>query len=256
MPTLAIRSGDLVLEGHLLVPEEPRAVVVLLHGIPGGGHIDPSDPGYAGLASTFAEHGYAALHFDFRGVRGQPGEFSLGGWAADLAAALDSLDGALDPLARVLIGSSAGGAVAIRVASRRPDVAAVATLATPAGFEALPGPEAAIARFRNSGIIHDPGYPPDVGGWWDDLQKAGPERFVARVAPRPLLIVHGDSDDVVPYQHAERLFASAAEPKELIRIPGGGHQLRRDPRALAAVLDWADHLPTTLSVQGLTPSGR
>ena len=244
MPTLPIRSGSIVLEGHLVMPEHARAAVVLLHGIPGGGPPDPPELGYPGFAQTFADAGYAALHFNFRGVRGCPGDFSLSGWAHDLEAALDALAERAGDLARILVGSSAGGTVAIAVAARRPDVAAVATLASPAGYEGLGSdPATVIARFRNLGIIHDPAFPADPRAWWREFSDTAPVHHASRISPRPLLVVHGDADDVVPYPHAERLFASATEPKELIRIPGGAHQLRRDPRAADAVLDWLDHLP-------------
>lgn len=243
MPALPIRSPGVLLEGHLLIPEHARAVVVLLHGIPGGGPPDPPSLGYPGFAEVFRDRGYAALWFDFRGVRGSPGDFSLGGWAQDLEAALDALADPAGDLARIIVGSSAGGSVGIRVAASRPDLSAVATLAAPAGYEGLgDDPRAALARFRNLGIIHDPAFPPDVEAWWREFSDAAPERHAARIAPRPLLVVHGDADDVVPYPHAERIFAAAAEPKELIRIPAGAHQLRRDPRAVDAVLDWLDHL--------------
>lgn len=246
MPTLPIWSGSLLLEGHLLLRPDPRAVVVLLHGIPGGGPPDPPELGYQGFAEMFRKRGYAALHFNFRGVRGSPGDFSLGGWAADLEAALDALGGvdAVSDLARVVVASSAGGSVALRVVAGRPDVAALATLAAPAGYEALGvDPEPALARFRNLGIIHDPAFPPDPAAWWGEFAEVEPERYAARISPRPLLIVHGEADDVVPYPHAERIFAAARDPKELVRIPGGGHQLRRDAVAVSAVMDWLDHLP-------------
>lgn len=40
----------------------------------------------------------------------------------------------------------------------------------------------------------------------------------------PLLIAHGDHDDVVPIHHGEELFAGAVSPrKEFCHIPGGTH---------------------------------
>jgi fermentation-respiration switch protein FrsA (DUF1100 family) len=39
----------------------------------------------------------------------------------------------------------------------------------------------------------------------------------------PLLQVHGDADDVVPYSLGRRLFAAANEPKEFVTVRGGGH---------------------------------
>jgi fermentation-respiration switch protein FrsA (DUF1100 family) len=39
----------------------------------------------------------------------------------------------------------------------------------------------------------------------------------------PVLIVHGDEDDVIPHHHSEKLFKEAQEPKELIIYPGKSH---------------------------------
>ena len=40
---------------------------------------------------------------------------------------------------------------------------------------------------------------------------------------QPLLMIHGDQDIVVPYQHSEKIFTKAHEPKKLIIYPGIGH---------------------------------
>lgn len=240
---IVFRSDELTLEGELVAGDDARAVLVLSHGIPGGGPPDPADPGYAGFARTLAARGYAAMWFNARGCRGAPGEFSLGGWCTDIAGALDALAGAreLDGLPRALVGSSAGGMAAIDVAAERDDVTMVATLAAPSSLGGLgKDPQSAIQRLRNIGIIHDPNYPPDPAAWWADLAARAAREAVALVSPRPLLIMHGDADDVVPYHHAERLFSLAGEPKELVRIPAGAHQLRKDPRAVDALVDWLD----------------
>jgi fermentation-respiration switch protein FrsA (DUF1100 family) len=246
--TIRFSSDGLALTGELVVPDDPAVMAVLCHGIPSGKPPEPGDEGYAGFARRLAARGQAAFWFNFRGVRGAPGEFSIGGWTSDLAHALDALedDAEVGAIPRVLVGSSAGGAVAITVGAGRQDVVAVAALATPASFTfggLIEDPQKLLAMFRNIGIVHDPAFPADVDAWWKEFLGATPEDRVAEIAPRPLLLVHGDSDDVVAYPHAERLFAAAAEPKELARIPAGGHQLRRDPRALDALVDWIQNLP-------------
>lgn len=240
-------SDGLDLAGEVVVPDDPRVMAVLCHGIPSGSRPDPGDAGYAGFARDLAGRGQAAFWFNFRGVRGAPGEFSIGGWAADLERGLDALEGDAEvgAIPRVVVGSSAGGAVAISVAARRHDVLAVATLAAPASFTfggLIEDPVKLLAMFRNIGIVRDPAFPPDLDAWWKEFLEATPEDHVARISPRPLLIVHGDADDVIAYPHAERLFSAAAEPKELARILGGGHQLRRNARAVDALADWLDHL--------------
>ena len=39
----------------------------------------------------------------------------------------------------------------------------------------------------------------------------------------PVLILHGDKDEVVPLDAGRRLFEAAREPKQLHVIPGAGH---------------------------------
>jgi fermentation-respiration switch protein FrsA (DUF1100 family) len=39
----------------------------------------------------------------------------------------------------------------------------------------------------------------------------------------PLLVLHGDRDDVVPYEQGRRLFEAANQPKSLYTIRGAHH---------------------------------
>jgi fermentation-respiration switch protein FrsA (DUF1100 family) len=59
-------------------------------------------------------------------------------------------------------------------------------------------------------------------GRWDPVPMP-PDDAAARIAPTPLLIVHGDSDPYFPVDHARQLYAAANEPKELWIVPGFGH---------------------------------
>jgi len=54
-------------------------------------------------------------------------------------------------------------------------------------------------------------------------RRAVPDRLVERIAPRPLLIVHGTADWLIPPKHAQTLFARARAPKRLLLIEGGLH---------------------------------
>lgn len=49
---------------------------------------------------------------------------------------------------------------------------------------------------------------------------------VAEIAPRRLLVVHGQADDVLPYTDAQRIYDWAKDPKELVLYPGANHGLR------------------------------
>jgi fermentation-respiration switch protein FrsA (DUF1100 family) len=39
----------------------------------------------------------------------------------------------------------------------------------------------------------------------------------------PVLVAHGDQDEIVPFELGERLFAAAAEPKRFVRVAGADH---------------------------------
>lgn len=50
-----------------------------------------------------------------------------------------------------------------------------------------------------------------------------PEDFIAEVAPKPLLVIHGAKDQVVPIEHGREIFKLAKEPKNFWEIPEGEH---------------------------------
>ena len=64
----------------------------------------------------------------------------------------------------------------------------------------------------------------------------------------PVLLIHGDADEVVPYQNAEVMKAAlekAGVPVELLRIPGAGHGptfpgATNPPDYIGAMVEWFD----------------
>jgi pimeloyl-ACP methyl ester carboxylesterase len=60
-----------------------------------------------------------------------------------------------------------------------------------------------------------------------------PAEAAAKIAPTPLLIVHGDQDLYFPPEHARQLYMAANEPKELWLVPGMGHAESATSDALA-----------------------
>ena len=61
---------------------------------------------------------------------------------------------------------------------------------------------------------------------------------IGQIAPRPVLLLHGDADEVVPVSHAHELFRASRQPKQLAVLPGGVHRLRVDERAMSHAADW------------------
>lgn len=81
---------------------------------------------------------------------------------------------------------------------------------------------------------------------WDPVPLS-PVEAAARIAPAPLLIVHGDRDAYFPLDHPRMLAAAAGDQGELWLEPGMGHAENAAPEALLhRIARWA------ISREGLT----
>lgn len=229
--------------GQLYLPEgkTPYYTVCTCHGIPAGPP-DPNDKGYASLAEYLCSEGLAVLIFNFRGTGLSGGNIDMPGWTRDLGAMLDYLC-ALDEVDKsrlTLLGFSGGAAVSVYVAANDKRVSAVVSGACPAEFGEWTRrePQSLIEHFRDVGAIRDKDFPPSPQQWLDGFGQVKPIDYIARISPRPLLLVHGDRDETVSVDDAQRLYAEAGEPKKLAIVAGAGHRLRHDEEAMAIVLEW------------------
>lgn len=246
--SISLEVDNLRLIGEVHLPEaanQPCPAICLCHGIPSGQH-NPTDGGYPALAERFCAAGFVTLIFNFRGTGRSQGNLDLLGWTRDLEAAIDFLChlDEVDKSRLCLLGSSGGAAVSVYVAANDPRVSCVATLACPANFASPPGKSAeerAVSladHFRGIGVIRDPAFPPSPEEWLEGFNEVAPIRWVHRISPRPLLLIHGDKDDLVIIEHAFKLHERAGKPKKLVIIPGAGHRLRLEEKAIATALDW------------------
>ena len=245
---LKVDGIDIV--GHFYLPEGdmPYHTVCTCRGIPAGPP-DPSAIGYAALAEYLCASGLAVLIFNFRGTGESGGNLDMLGWTRDLGAMLDYLC-ALDEVDKSrlsLLGFSGGAAVSVYVAAKDKRVSSVAAGACPAefGLWTREEPQSIVDHFRDIGAIRDNEFPPSPHQWLDGFKIVKPIDYIAQIAPRPLLLVHGDEDETVSLEDAHRLYAQAGEPKKLVIVEGAGHRLRHDERAMAIVLDWLKALDPT-----------
>src|SRR5678815_1944211 len=112
----------------------------------------------------------------------------------------------IPPAHIAIYGHSMGGAVAIDLASKHPDAGALITEGTLTSvIDRARGTWAAYLPLR---LI--------ITERFDSLSKIGSIRV-------PKLILHGDSDTMVPPIMARQLYDAAPEPKQIALIPGGGH---------------------------------
>ena len=69
-------------------------------------------------------------------------------------------------------------------------------------------------------------------------QTIGAEDVVL-LAPRPLLLVHGEADTVLPAENTEQIYQWAFDPKQKVIYPGAGHGLRECREELRHLLrEW------------------
>jgi len=140
-----------------------------------------------------------------------------------------------------LLGFSGGAAVSIYVASQDKRVSGIVACACPAEFTFLTevdNPQSIIDHFHSIGTIRDKDFPHSAEEWLNGFRLVSPIKYVAQIAPRPLLLVHGNRDETVAVSHAYRLYDRAGEPKQIIIVDGAGHGLRQNDRAMAIVMDW------------------
>jgi len=241
-----LKVDNLNLPGEVYFPEttkRPCPALCLCHGIPSGQPSSSDDTGYPGLAERFCAAGFVTLIFSFRGAGEAQGNLDMLGWTRDLKAAIDYLASLreVDKSRLYLLGSSAGAAVSVYVAANDPRVSSLVTFACPAEFSFLTDKQrakATIDQFRSIGVIRDDDFPPSVDDWLAGFGTVSPLHCIDRISPRPLLLIHGENDDLVPVEHAHKLFEKAGEPKKLVIIPGAGHRLRLEQKAVNAALDW------------------
>lgn len=241
---IRLRVNGLELAGELHAPSSDKTspALCICHGIPAVPP-DPADRGYALLAQRFCSAGFVTLIFNFRGTGRSQGNLDILGWSRDLQAALDFLY-AVKNINRnrfCLMGFSGGAAVSVYVAAHDPRVSLLVACACPADFRSMrqrETPQEMIERFRRIGVIRDRNFPSSVEEWERGFEIISPIEWIDKISPRPLLLVHGDADELIPLEHAQKLYQKAKEPKELKIVPGGKHKVRLEKAAMDFVLDW------------------
>ncbi len=241
---VTLEVDSLTISGQLYLPsrQAPYPTVCVCHGIPSK-RKDSSDRGYPLLAEKICLEGFAVLIFNFRGTGASEGNLDILGWTRDLKAAIDYLWALpeVDKSRLSLLGFSGGAAVSIYVASQDNWLSSIVVCASMAEFTFLTevdDPQSIISYFRSVGTIRDNDFPPSVEEWLNGFRLVSPIKYVAGIAPRPLLLVHGDRDETIDMSHARRLYDRAGEPKQLIIVDGAGHRLRQDDRAMTNVIHW------------------
>jgi fermentation-respiration switch protein FrsA (DUF1100 family) len=151
--------------------------------------------------------GASVLLFDYRGYGRSTGSPDEEGTYRDARAAYRHLvdDKGIAAERLLLFGESLGAAVAVQLALEKP----AAALVLESAFTSIPDMARAAYPFL-------PPVGPLIRTRYETLAKLPRLRV-------PLLVLHGERDEIVPFDQARRLFEAAPEPKRFFPIPGAGH---------------------------------
>ncbi|MBI4423003.1 MAG: alpha/beta hydrolase [Elusimicrobia bacterium] len=207
-------SGDDTLLTGLFFPageDGAKGTVVHFHG--NGQNMTTHFLGSYWLAKA----SFNVFVFDYRGYGASEGKPSVEGAVSDGVAALDYVRSRpdVDPKRVVAFGQSLGAAFALAAVVRRPEGVRAVVLESP--FSSF----RSIARSKLK-LIPVLGWLRWPLAWLLVSDRHNPSVSVERLAC-PLLVVHGDVDQVVPLGEGQALFGKAREPKLLWTVPGGGH---------------------------------
>jgi fermentation-respiration switch protein FrsA (DUF1100 family) len=198
--TFFTRDG-LRLHGWFVPHRQSQTTLIWFHG--NAGNISHR------LANIRLLHELAEVHvfiFDYRGYGRSEGEVSEEGTYLDGEAAVEYLRSARGTQTKgmVFFGRSLGAAVAAEMATRISPMALI-----------LESPFVSIREMARETFPYLPvGYL--LRTKYDIVGKV-------RKVTSPVLVLHGDRDEIVPFSQGKKVFAVAPEPKQFYTIVGAGH---------------------------------
>ncbi|MEZ5919167.1 MAG: alpha/beta hydrolase [Alphaproteobacteria bacterium] len=177
----------------------------------------------------YRDAGYGLLLAEYRGYGGNPGSPTEEGLYKDARAFLQWLrmEKGVEPSKTVLYGESLGTGVAVQMAAEAAENEPYSALILEAPFSAT------VDLARKTYFY----LPVDLlmKDQFRSREKIGKIRM-------PLLVLHGDRDEVVPLQSGQALFEAAHNPKTFIVIDGGTHHNLYSYGAASYVTDFLSGL--------------
>ncbi len=188
------------LHGWYCPANDSRAVVLVAHG--NAGHVASRAP-WLRYLQTKAK--LSVFMFDYRGYGRSEGTPSVDGAIKDAKAARAKLCelAAIKDSEMLLMGESLGGAIVIQLAADSP----------PRGLIL----QSTFSSLRDIADVHYPKL-----SWLVPRDKLDSASQIVRYRG-PLLQSHGNADRTIPFSSGEKLFLSANEPKQFVRIENADH---------------------------------
>lgn len=193
-----LSGGDTRLSGWFVPAPENRGTILFCHG--NAGNISHR------LESLLLFHklGFSTLIFDYRGYGDSQGKPSEAGTYLDVEAAWHYLteERSIAPSRITLFGRSLGAAIAVHQAT----VSSPGALILESSFTSVPDMAADLYPFLPVRWLSRLNY-----NVQEQLQKVS----------CPVLIVHSQDDELIPFSHGLALYEAANKPKKFLELHGG-----------------------------------
>lgn len=188
------------LHGWFFPTAKPDPVILFFHG--NAGNISHR----LDNITRMVEKDLQVFIFDYRGYGKSTGRPSEKGLYMDGLAAYEYLleQEKIPPENIIFFGRSLGAAVALEVVTQK----RARSIIMESAFTSTKDMANAIVLFRLFSWAIPPNY--------HNLAKIGRIHI-------PLLIIHGDHDEIVPFHMGQTLFAAANDPKYFLKLAGAGH---------------------------------
>ena len=212
-----------------IVDDHPRPTVILLHGFTGSKN--EAHDLFVKTSDRLVSRGINAVRFDFRYGKTEANQSESEGTIADMTPSkwisdarrittmVSGMDYA-DPSRIALLGLSMGGLTAICEAASDKRIAAVAVWSAPSDLSLRLRTEK-LSRAFQAVVSHG------FKEFKRSLARNIPRKSISHISPRPVLIVGGSNDRVVPIEEAKQLFESAKDPRSLYLIGGADHTFNK-----------------------------
>jgi len=189
------------------------------------------------LAGRVAENGFAALLFDFTPLS------LLSVQVVELKAVVDYCRRAISSRV-VLFGRSMGGSAALAVTADDKLIGGLCLWSAPHDLHetfrlSLGDGYNRLLAGEPINIADEFGRVCLTADFLRDFDRFDLLACAGLVSGRPLLVVHGENDAIVPRRQAAEIFNQAGEPKKLAVVPGADHRfLSGHEQAAAELLAW------------------
>ena len=210
-------ADGLTLDGWFVPERRARRTIVVCHGA------GANKGNFVWFLGPLRGYGYNVMFFDFRAHGASDGRTTTYGIRekADVIAAVDWLKHERPAQSDVIVGlGSSQGAMALALAAA--DDSRIDAVV-------LDSPFTSPRDLMRDGAKRVPGIGPLVADWLlvlASLQTGtsffapSAERAIASLHDRPVFVVHGEQDFVMPVSHARRLYEAAPGPRALWLGPG------------------------------------